>query len=80
MTKEGSSFMTTTLETAFDELAKLPPEDQDTFAAWIMAELGAEQRWRKLLASSPDLLAALAAEALNEHRAGKSQPLDPEQL
>lgn len=72
--------MTITLETAFDELAKLPPEDQNAFAAWIMAELAAEQRWGKLLATAPDLLAALAAEALDEHRAGKSQPLDPEQL
>lgn len=69
--------MTTTLETAFDELAKLSPEDQDAFAAWIMAELAAEQRWQKLFSTSPDLLATLAAQALVEHRAGKSQPLDP---
>lgn len=72
--------MTASLETAFDELTKLSPEDQNAFAAWIMAELAGEQRWRKLLTTSPDLLATLAAEALDEHRAGKSQPLDPEQL
>lgn len=72
--------MTVTLEAAFDEISKLSTDDQDAFAAWIMAELVSERRWQKLFAGTPDLLANLAQEALNEHRAGKSQPLNPEQL
>jgi hypothetical protein len=33
-----------------------------------------------LFSRSPDLLSKLADEALAEHRAGKTKPLDPETL
>lgn len=72
--------MTTKMEVALAEVAKLPPEEQDAFAAWILAELKVEQRWSKLLDRSSDLLAALADEALAEDRARKTLPLDPEAL
>lgn len=72
--------MTTTLQAAFAEAAKLSPRDQEEFAAWILAELTSDRRWNQLFHKSEDLLAALADEALDELRAGKTLPLDPETL
>jgi hypothetical protein len=72
--------MTKLLQQAVSEIEQLPPEAQDDFAAWMLAELRSEQRWQELLAASPDLLERLANEALEEHRAGKTLPLDPETL
>ncbi len=68
------------LEQAFAEVAKLPPEEQEAFARWILEELASERRWDEAFANSADALAKLADEALAEHRAGKTQALDPDQL
>jgi hypothetical protein len=72
--------MTTLLENAFAEAARLPEDEQDALARWLLEELAAERRWTDTFAHSPDALEALAAEALAEHRAGTTQPLDPERL
>ena len=61
----------------FDEVNQLSPEDQETFAAWMLVELRSEQRWQELFASSPDLLEKLAEEGLAEYRSGRMLPLDP---
>jgi hypothetical protein len=70
----------TKLETAFAEAAKLPPAEQEALANWILEELASEQRWTEAFALSSEALARLADEALTEHRAGRSRPLDPDQL
>jgi hypothetical protein len=70
----------TKLESAFAEAAKLPPDEQEALARWILEELAAEQRWTEVFERSADSLAHLADEALQEHQAGKSQPLDPHKL
>ena len=72
--------MTPSLEQAFAEVAKLPDEEQERFAAWILAELAAERRWEESFAASQDVLAQLADEALTDFRAGKTRPLDPDAL
>lgn len=72
--------MTILLERAFQEAAQLSESQQDEIGAWILAELEAEDRWDQLFASSQDLLAELASEALTEHRAGRTQALDPARL
>ncbi len=72
--------MTQLLEKAFAEAARLPEEEQNNVAAWLIEELGSEARWDQAFARSANELAALAEEALAEHQAGKTQPLDPEQL
>jgi hypothetical protein len=72
--------MTELLQKAFDELSKLPADEQNSFAAWMLDELRSEQRWSELFARSPDVLEKLANEALAEHRAGKTLPLDPDHL
>jgi hypothetical protein len=68
--------MTTVLETALAEVAKLPPEEQDALASLLLDEIRSEQRWTQALSGSQDLLKSLAADALAEHRAGKTSPLD----
>lgn len=61
--------MTQMLERAFAAVAKLPDEEQDAFAAWIVEELEVEHRWSQRFAQSQDVLAQLAQEALAERRA-----------
>jgi hypothetical protein len=70
----------TQLELAFAEIQKLPPAEQNQFVAWILEELHSEKRWATLFAKSSDMLSQLADEALAEHKAMKTQPLDPETL
>lgn len=72
--------MTDLLQKAFDEASQLPVSDQDVFAAWILEELRSEQRWNDLFARSQDVLAKMADAALAEHKAGKTLPLDPDNL
>lgn len=71
--------MTRMLEQAFAEVAKLPEAEQDAFASWIVEELASERRWSQSFAQSQDALAHLAEEALAEHRAGRTQPLDTDE-
>jgi hypothetical protein len=72
--------MTERLEQAIAQLKTLPTDKQDAIATLILEELEEEQRWDDSFARSPDLLAKLAAEAMAEYRADKTQELDPETL
>lgn len=72
--------MTRLLEEAFDKASNLSEEDQDAVAALILEEIESERRWDKLFAKSQDKLAELGQEALQEHREGKTERLDPEDL
>lgn len=72
--------MTELLEKAISKLKTLPTNEQDAIATMILDELEDEHRWDESFARSPDLLARLAAEAMTEYRAGKTQELDPEKL
>jgi len=67
------------LEMAIAETAKLPEQEQEAVGAWILAELESERRWDELF-KSQDVLAKLADEARQEHRAGITEPLDPDKL
>jgi hypothetical protein len=49
-------------------------------AAMILEELEDEIRWDAAFASSQDALGLLAAEAMAQYHAGKTQQLDPETL
>jgi hypothetical protein len=68
--------VTKALKRAFEAAAQLPDQDQDALAAAILEELAADERWEAALGASPAALEALADEALNEHRAGRTKPLD----
>ncbi|KYC38805.1 hypothetical protein WA1_34960 [Scytonema hofmannii PCC 7110] len=72
--------MTELLEKAIAKLKTLPASEQDSIAVMILEELEDEVRWDRVFGSSQDALAQLAAEAMAEHRAGKTQELDPEKL
>ena len=72
--------MTKMLSKAFDELSKLPEQDQNALASWILEEIKSESRWSKLFAESQDVLAKMAAEALQEDQDGKTEELDPTKL
>jgi len=69
--------MTELLEQAIAQLKALSTDKQDAIATLILEEIEDEQRWDESFARSPDLLAKLAAEAMVEYRAGKTQELDP---
>ena len=72
--------MTKALKKAFEAASRLPDPDQDELAAAILEELEADERWEAAFARSQDALARLADEALEEHRRGRTEPLDPDAL
>lgn len=72
--------MTKLLQKAFDEASKLPEAEQDALGRVLLEELASERCWEQLFAGSHDLLAELANEALAEHRAGRTEKLNPEKL
>jgi len=72
--------MTELLERAIARLQTLPASEQDAIAAMILAEIEDDRRWDESFSRSPNVLAKLAASAMAEYRAGKTQELDPETL
>lgn len=72
--------MTKLLEKAFSVASKLPQQEQDAFATWMLEELASERRWDELFAQSTHALEQLADEALAEFRTGRTQVLDPDNL
>jgi len=72
--------MTDLLERAIAKLKTLPASEQDAIAAMILAELEDEIKWDAAFARSHNALAKLAADAMAEYKAGKTQNLDPETL
>ena len=74
--------MTRLLRQAFERASELPESEQDKLARFLLAELDSERRWAELFSrpESEDLLERLADEALAEHGAGRTRPLDVEDL
>jgi hypothetical protein len=72
--------MTKQLEHAFAKAARLPKREQDALAEWLLLELEDERRWKKAFKASRRALGELADEALAELRAGRTKPLDPDEL
>ncbi len=72
--------MTKALEEVFKEASKLSEAEQNALAEAIMAELEGEKSWDKSFASSLDILERLADEAIADHRAGRTTPIDPDKM
>jgi hypothetical protein len=72
--------MTKLLERAVERVKSLPEREQDVIATLIFEELEEEASWDQGFARSEDTLSKLAADAMREHRAGKTQELDPDKL
>jgi hypothetical protein len=60
--------------------SRLPDREQEELAATILEELAADERWEAAFAESQSVLKHLADEALREHRAGRTEALDPDAL
>lgn len=72
--------MMTLLERAFAEAAKRPVVEQELLASRVLAELEVEDDFDRVIAASSDKLARLATEALDEHRAGLTEEMDPDRI
>jgi len=68
------------LEKAIEEATKLPENEQEAVGAWLLAELESERRWDELFSRSGAAIEKLADEALREHEAGLTEPLDPDRM
>ena len=51
--------MTSMLEKAFSEAAKLPDMEQNALAKWVLDEIEADRKWNALFAESEDILGAI---------------------
>ena len=72
--------MTRALDTAIAKLARLPAEEQDRIAQWMLEELRDEEHWAQQFAATQSALSKLAAETRAERAAGKTTDLDPDKL
>jgi hypothetical protein len=74
--------MTKLLRKAFQKAAAVLPEyEQDELARRLLSAIESdEKRWDMLFADSATKLERLADRALEAHRAGLTEPLDPEKL
>lgn len=63
--------MSRLLDEAITEVRKLPDAAQDAIAAVIFEEIADDRRWDEAFARSPAKLAALAAQAAEQVRAGR---------
>ncbi|MCE2504480.1 MAG: hypothetical protein J4G05_10555 [Chlorobi bacterium] len=68
------------LKQAVAEVAQLSDEEQNAFAVFMLQELKSEERWNKLFALFTGDPAQLATEVIEEYKAGRTKPLDPDQL
>jgi hypothetical protein len=69
------------LERAIEEAHKLAESEQEAVGAWLLAEIDAERKWDELFSlPASEALQRLADEALADHRAGRTSPLDPDSL
>jgi phage shock protein A len=73
--------MSKLLERAIDEARKLPEDAQETLAWVMLEEIDSERRWDELFSRPPSpALERMADEALEDYRAGRTEPLDPDKL
>jgi hypothetical protein len=72
--------MTKLLEKAIEQLSRLPDDQQDSMARWILEELQDEQRWDTAFSNSLPQLEQLAQKALADHQSGRTRELNPDEL
>lgn len=68
------------LQKAIAEASKLPEKEQEAIGAWLLAEIESERRWDELFAHPSNVLERMADQALRDHEAGLTEPLDPDAL
>ena len=68
--------MTELLEKAFNEASKLPSAMQNLIAQKLLKDIEAEEKWDETFAETQDELSQLADEALEDHKKGKTKPIE----
>jgi hypothetical protein len=68
--------MTALLEKVIGRVSVLPPRKQNLLAHLLIDEIEADARWNGAFKSTQHELAALAGNALAEHRKGKTKAMD----
>jgi hypothetical protein len=74
--------VTELLKKAFEKASQeLSDREQDEFARWLLKAIESdERRWDQAFAESPDKLARLADQAVDEFRSRRTTRLDVEKL
>ena len=72
--------MSKLLDEAYAAAKQLPEQNQEAIGAWLLAEIDADRRWEELLARPSDVIERMADRALEDHRLGRTLPLDPDTL
>ncbi|MBL9144446.1 MAG: hypothetical protein JNM99_12275 [Verrucomicrobiaceae bacterium] len=68
--------MTALLQQVIAKAEALPEETQNALASDWLEALESERKWDDLFANSREQLAQMAREALAEHRAGNTKPME----
>jgi hypothetical protein len=72
--------MTELLRKAFHEAAQLPDDQQDAIASLLLEELKSDRAWGHAFDRSQEALEELANDAVRDHKAEKTDRLDPSSL
>ncbi len=78
MPSKGELIVTELLERAFAEASRLSHAEQEVPASRLLAERAAEDDFDRKITGSVDKRARPASEAREEHRAGLTEELDPD--
>jgi len=68
------------LDRAIAEARKLPEDEQEALAWVILEEIDDQRRWDELFSQPSEVIERMAEQALEEDRAGLTEPLDPDSL
>jgi hypothetical protein len=72
--------MTNLLDEAYAAAKELLEEEQEAIGAVLLAEIDADRRWEELLSQPSEVVERMIDKALENHRLGKTLPLDPDTL
>ena len=72
--------MSDLFDRAVQKARSLPEAEKNVIATIMLEELEDEARWKQSFSKSQDMLAKLAAGAMEEDRKGETKELDPDLL
>jgi hypothetical protein len=72
--------MTNLLDEAYAAAKELPEDEQEMIGAVLLQEIDADRRWEELLSQPSPVIERMIDKALEDHRLGKTLPLDPDTL
>ena len=72
--------MTKLLSEAIDTLRRLPADEQDRYAGFLLGEIEEDRKWKRTSIQHADKLRKLADEAVADDKAGLTEELDPDKL